>query len=343
MKAAWDLLAAALHSRRFIWLLAVPVLLVLTGTLGYYLIEKDYTLFDALYMTVITLSTIGYGEVHELSTAGRVFTIFLILGGVFTLFYAASEVIRAVVGGQIQDTLGRRRMERNLAELLNHLIVCGFGRMGKLVCQEFAAQRLPFVVIDRSPDVLEGFDLAGGIPIHGDATADDILRRAGIDRARALVSVVASDADNLYITMSARLLNEKLTIVSRAADAGSEEKLRRAGANRVVSPYRIGGIRVAQAVLRPTVVDFIELATRTQHVELQLEETQISQRSPLTGKPLKESQIRQELGIIVVAIKKTSGKMVFNPSPEAVLEAGDIVVAMGDRQHLDRLEVLARA
>ncbi len=341
MKAAWDLVVAAFHSRRLVWLVVVPVLLVLTGTFGYYVLEPEYSLFDALYMTVITLSTIGYSEVHELSTRGRAFTIFLILGGVFTFFYAASEVIRTVVGGEVQAILGRRRMERSLAELRKHLIVCGYGRMGRLVCQEFSANHLPFVIIDRQPELLDKFDLPHGIPLQGDATSDEILRRAGIERARALVSVVASDADNLYITMSARLLNDRLQIVSRAADAGSEEKLLRAGANRVVSPYRIGGSRVAQAVLRPTVVDFIELATRTEHVALQLEEAQVAARSALAGKPLRESQIRQELGIIIVAIKKSSGKMVFNPSPDAVLDAGDILVAMGDRSQLDRLATLA--
>jgi voltage-gated potassium channel len=341
MKAALDFLFAALRTRRIIWLLLVPILLVVVGTLGYEAIEEDYTLFDALYMTIITLSTIGYAEVHPLSTAGRVFTIFLILGGVFTFFYAATEVIRTIVGGEVQDILGRQRMERSLAELHKHLIVCGFGRMGRLVCQEFAAQRLPFVVIERQAELLEKFDVPYGVPLHGDATADEVLKRAGIDRARALVTVVASDADNLYITMSARLLNERLLIVARAADVGSENKLLRAGASRVVSPYQIGGSRVAQAVLRPTVVDFIELATSTEHVELQIEESRIGGRSTLAGTALKDSQIRRDFGIIIVAIKKASGKMVFNPSSDAVLEVGDILVAIGDRQHLDRLEALA--
>jgi voltage-gated potassium channel len=341
MKAAVEFLLAALRTRRVIWLLLVPVLLVAIGTFGYEAIEEDYTLFDALYMTIITLSTIGYSEVHPLSPAGRVFTICLILGGVFTFFYAATEVIRTVVSGEIQEALGRQRMERNLAELRNHLIVCGFGRMGRLVCHEFAAQRLPFVVIERQADLLDKFDLPHGVALHGDATADEVLKHAGIERARALVTVVASDADNLYITMSARLLNERLLIVARAADAGSEAKLLRAGASRVVSPYHIGGARMAQAVLRPTVVDFIELATSTEHVELQIEEARIGPGSSLAGKPLKDSQIRQEFGIIVVAIKKATGKMVFNPAPDAVLEVGDILVAIGDRPHLDRLETLA--
>jgi voltage-gated potassium channel len=175
----------------------------------------------------------------------------------------------------------------------------------------------------------------------GDATHDEILLKAGVKRARALVTVAASDADNLYITMSARLLNDALFIVARAEDEFAETKLLRAGANRVVSPYVIGGVRVAQAVLRPTVVDFIELATRTQHLELQIEETQISPRSLLVGTTLRDSQLRQALGIILVAIKKKTGEMIFNPAPEAVLESGDILISLGHRQQLDQLETLA--
>jgi voltage-gated potassium channel len=213
--------------------------------------------------------------------------------------------------------------------------------MGRLVCHEFSREQLPFVVIDKQVELLEGFALPHGIALPGDATSDEVLKHAGIERARAIVTVLASDADNLYITLSARLLNERLFIVARAEEAGSEEKLRRAGANRVVSPYQIGGTRVAQAVLRPTVVDFIELATKTEHFDLQIEETQISPRSPLAGPTLQDSRLRQDFGVIVVAIKKASGKMVFNPPSDAVLEAGDILIAIGDREHLDRLEALA--
>jgi voltage-gated potassium channel len=169
-----------------------------------------------------------------------------------------------------------------------------------------------------------------------------VLRHAGIERARAIVTVVASDADNLYTTMSARLLNDKLFIVARAADGHSEKKLLRAGANRVVSPYRIGGNRVAQAVLRPTVMDFLELATQTEHVELQIEETRIAANSPLVGATLQDSRLRKDLGIIIVAIKKPSGRMHFNPAPDTALEVDDILIAMGDRQQLDRLDALAK-
>ncbi len=322
--------------------LLVPVLLLLVGTFGYLLIEGEtWTLLDALYMTVITLTTVGFNEVHQLSAPGRVFTIFLALGGIFTLFYTASEIIRAVVSGELHGLLGRRRMERSLGKLNNHLIVCGFGRMGRHVCHEFSKQGLPFVVIDKNPEAVADFQMPHGIALHGDAASDEVLRRAGIERARALITVVASDAENLYIIMSSRLLNDKIFLVARAEETGSEQKLARAGANRVVSPYHLGGLRVAQAALRPTVMDFLELATRTEHVDLQIEETKVSSRSRLVGASLKESRVRDDLGVIIVAIKKSSGKMVFNPPAEAVLEAGDILVAIGDRPHLDQLEKLA--
>jgi voltage-gated potassium channel len=319
----------------------VPLVLVLVGTLGYYFVEDEYSLFDALYMTVITLSTIGYEEVHPLSTAGRVFTIVLILGGVVTFFYAVTAIIRGIVSGEIGDLFGRQRMEWSLAQMRGHVIVCGYGRMGRLVCQELSRQRVPFVVIDHNAELLANFDVSPGIPLHGDATSDELLRHAGIERARALITVMSSDANNLYTTMSARLLNKDLFIVARVEEAGAETKLRRAGANRVVSPYQIGGTRLAQAVLRPTVMDFIELATQTEHFELQIEESQVGPRSPLVGSTLKDSRLRADLRVMIVAVKRASGKMVFNPAPDHPIEAGDTFVAIGRREDLDQLEALA--
>jgi voltage-gated potassium channel len=325
--------------RRLLRLLLVAIFLLIVGTLGYHFIE-DWSLFDSLYMTINTLTTLGFGEGPS-TLGGRTFTMLLALGGVFTLFYTVTELIRTVVSGDIRSIMGRQHMERSLAALHNHLIVCGFGRMGRLVCQEFSKQRIPFVVIERQAVRLEGFHVPHGIALHGDATSDEMLKRAGIESARALVTVAASDADNLYITMSGRLLNERVFIVARAEDPGSEQKLLRAGANRVVSPYQIGGTRVAQAVLRPTVVDFLELATESAHVDLQIEETRISDKSPLAGSTLKDSRLRQDLGVIVVAIKKPSGQMQFNPPYDAALEAGDILIVIGDQEHLDRLQTLA--
>jgi voltage-gated potassium channel len=328
---------------RQIVLFLVPTLLVVAGTLGYYIVEPEYTLFDSLYMTVITLTTVGYGEVRPLSTAGRWFTIVLLLGGVFTLFYAATEIVRGVVSGEVQLFLGRRFMERSLAAMNNHVIICGYGRMGRFVCREFSRQGLPFVVVDRRVDLAETMDVPGGLPVVGDATSDEVLKRAGVDRARALVTVTPSDADNLYITMSARLLNARIFIVARAEGEKTEQKLLRAGADRIVSPYALGGSKVAQAVLRPTVLEFIELATRVEHLELQIEETQVAAGSRLAGATLTSSRLRQDLGLIIVAIKRPNGEMIYTPAPETAMAAGDTLIALGRRSQLDTLEALAAA
>jgi voltage-gated potassium channel len=329
-----------MFSRRVVIILLIPGALVLVGTAGYSVIE-GWHWFDALYMTVITLTTVGYGEVFPLSTAGRTFTMLLLLGGVFTLFYAATELVSAIVSGEILSALGRRRMAWSLANMRDHHIICGLGRMGRLVCKEFAARGLPFVVIERDPQRLESFAIPHGVPMHGDSTSDEILKTAGVERARSLIAVVASDADNLYITMSARLLNDRLFIVARAEDERSEQKLLRAGANRVVAPYLLGGSVVAQAVLKPNVVDFLELATRTEHLELQIEEVRIAAGSDLRDTTLEKSRLRPDLGVIIVAIKKTNGRMIFNPPPTTVLEVGDTLIVLGDRQHLDELDKLA--
>jgi voltage-gated potassium channel len=327
--------------RRYVVLILIPTALMIAGTVGYYLLEERYSLFDSFYMTVITLTTVGYEEVHPLSSPGRVFTIILLLVGVLTFFYTVTELVRVVISGEVQQLLGKRRMERSLAGLSNHMIICGYGRMGRHVCREFSRQGLPFVIIDRRPEALRDFDLAHGIALEGDATSDEVLKRAGVERARALVTVAASDADNLFITMSARLLNDKLFIVARAEGELAEQKLRRAGANRVVTPYAIGGAKVAMAVLRPAVVDFIELATRTEHLDLQIEETLIQDGSKLAGATLHSSRLRQDLGVIVVAIKRANGHLDANPSGAAVMEAGDTLIALGARQNLDQVEILA--
>jgi voltage-gated potassium channel len=329
--------------QRLLIMVGVLIALMVFGTLGYWLIEwPEYTLLEALYMTVITLTTVGYREVHDPSPAGMVFTILLLLVGVFVLAYSATEIVRSVVSGELHDMLGRRFMARSLAGLKDHLIVCGYGRMGKFVCREFSRQGIEFVVVDRSEQLLAEFNLTGGIALVGDATSDETLKRAGVERARGLVTVAPHDADNLYITMSARLLNARLFIVARAESDEAEQKLMRAGADRVVAPYALGGTKIAQTVLRPTVLEFIELATRTEQLELQIEQTVVAVNSPLAGASLAGSRLRQDMGLIIVAIKKRDGTMVYTPPAEAVLEAGDTLVALGRRNHLDQLEKLAR-
>ena len=325
---------------RPLWPLLVPVVLILIGTVGYTVIEPAYSPFDALYMTVITLTTVGYGETHPLSPAGRVFTIFLLLGGVFTLFYAASELLRGIITGEVRRLLGRDYMARTLAGLKDHLIICGYGRMGRYVAKEFERQHVPFVIIDWESELLpETQDTI--LTVVGDATSDDVLRRAGVERARAVVAALPSDADNLYITMSARLLNAKLTIVARAETEEAEQKLLRGGADRVIAPYQLGGSKIAQAVLRPTVLEFIELATKTEHLELQIEQTQIAPSSALAGVNLSNSRLRHDFGLIIVAIKKKHGAMIYTPPADTVLEVGDTLIALGRRTQLDQLDAMA--
>jgi voltage-gated potassium channel len=326
---------------RYLILILIPLALMIGGTAGYYFLDDNYTFIDALYMTVITLTTVGYGEVHPLTPGGRIFTIALLLLGVLTFIYAVTELVRIVISGEVQQLLGRRRMEQSLAEMKNHMIICGYGRMGRRVCREFSKRGLPFVVIDRREELMHDFKLAHGIALEGDATSDEALKKAGVERARALVTVAASDADNLFITLSARLLNDKLFIVARAEGELAEQKLHRAGANRVVTPYAIGGSQVAMAVLRPAVVDFIDLATGFEHLDLQIEETLIHPGSRLAGVTLHASGLRQELGVIVVAIKKANGYLAANPPGDAVMMPGDTLIALGAQKSLDRVEVLA--
>ncbi len=307
---------------RRVWLLILtPVLLLVIGTLGYEWLEPEYTIFDSFYMTVITLTTVGFGEISPgLSPAGRVLTLFLLLGGAFAFFWAAGEIIRTIVSGEMQKALGRRRMERSLASITDHMIVCGYGRMGQIICREFSMHDLPFVLIDSDEQQLQGFQLPHGIPLVGDATADEILRKAGIMRARALVTVAGSDADNLFITMSARLLSDKVHIVARAENEQAQEKLRRAGANRVITPYILGGKSVAQAVLRPAVVEFIDLATGSDHHALQMAEVNLPATSAFVDMPI----------------------MVFDPPGDAILRAADTLIVLGHREQLANLARLAK-
>jgi voltage-gated potassium channel len=321
---------------------AVPFVLLTLGTLGYKSLgEPDqWSWFDALYMSAITLTTVGYGETHPLNPPARAFTIIYLLGGVFLLFFSATEMIRAVISGQLRETLGREGVKKALADIQDHIIVVGLGRMGRLVCQEFERHKSPFVLIERDQKLLDEAQYEHGLPVHGDATEDAVLLKAGVDRARTLVTVLPEDADNLYVTLSARVLNPKLFIVARAEHETTDEKLRRVGANQVVSPYVIGGIRMAHAVLRPTVGRFLDQAVASGPDAYRIEEVTVGPTSKLCGKGLKESNLG-ELRVVVLTMQRPNGEIVFNPRGSDTIEAGSILVVVGQRDHLAEFETLA--
>ena len=308
------------------------------GTVGYSVIEQ-WGFFDSLYMTIITLTTVGYDEVHTLSREGKIFTIVLILSGVGAMLYALGVAARMLLEGKIREIFGRKKLSKTIEKLRNHYIICGYGRMGRIICKEMLSHGSPFVVIEKNPEVLTSMD-KNILALQGDATQDSVLKNAIIDRALGLISVLSSDADNLYVVLSARGINSKLRIVARASEEGSEKKLLRAGADNVVSPYYLGGLRIAHTVLKPAVVDFLEFATRTENLELQIEEVKVKDDSRITGRSLDECGIRKELGIIIVAIKRESGEMEFSPTSTSVIKRGDTLVAMGETKRLKALEDL---
>jgi voltage-gated potassium channel len=328
--------------RRIRRLVLVPLVILIVGTVAYPLIEgPPWTAFDGLYMTVITLTTLGYGEIpQELSWQGRTFTMLLALGGIFTLFYIATEIVRGVVTGEIRDLIGKERMEDELKHLSGHLIVCGLGRMGGIVCDELERLKKRFVVIDKMPQP-PGWNYLQGLHLQGDANEDEVLKRAGIDRAKALITVVGSDADNLYIVLSARLLNPHVLIVARAEEEEAEGKLRKVGANKVISPYLAGGHRAVQAVLRPAVLSFVEMASRPEFIDLQIEEIKVEAGGGLVGKTLRDSRLSQDYGVIVIGIIQPTGEVVYGPPGEAVLEPNATMIAIGRLRQLQAVEKLA--
>ncbi len=322
--------------------LVVAIGLLGSGTVGYRWIEGEHwSYFDGFYFTAITLTTIGYGETHELSVPGRVFTVLLAYSGIFTLAYFASELVRSVVTGELRDVIGRQWVDDQLANLAGHTIVCGYGRMGKIVCSELDRQKRRFVVIDIVAELLKEASYRFGLPLPGDATTDDLLRKAGVDRAKALITAVGSDSANLYITLTARLLNPKLLIVARAEEEEAEVKLRKVGANKIISPYLAGGHRAVQAVFRPTVLHFMEMATRPEFLDLQIEEVKLASTSALCGQTVRGSKLHHDLGVVVVGILRPDGELLYNPPGETLLEADAVLIALGQRRQLDRLEQLA--
>lgn len=315
----------------------------LLGTLGFTLIE-GWGFLDSFFMTLITITTIGYREIRPLSDAGKLFDIVVIFLGVGTYAYGFATIVQSVVEGEVQRLVGRRRLDKKITSMKQHYIICGNGRIGSLISEQLLEAGKPFVIIDCDPDV--GLKLeTGGLPhIIGDATDEELLRKAGLDQAKGLIATASSDVTNVYITLIAREMNPAVYIMARAESEDSVKNLKRAGADRVISPYQVGGRHMANLLLKPTVVDFVELATGEQRDDfiIQMEGFRIRPGSDLMGSTLKDAPIRKDLGLIVVAIKPEDGTMVFNPPAEQHLAKDDVLVCIGDPDALKAMDRLVR-
>jgi len=314
-------------------------LVLLIGTTGYAVIE-GWQILDAIYMTVITITTVGYGEVRAVSPTGRVFTIVLICMGMGIIAYTLGMVAQVMVELQVRSILGRKKLGLKIKSIKNHYILCGYGRIGRIISQELKASGIPLLVIDSNPDSKQGLEQQDIPYIIDDATSEDVLIEAGVERAKGLISVVLSDADNLFITMTARGLNPGLFILARADEEQTHKKLLRAGANRVVLPYLIGGQKMAHTITKPAVTDFLELTIHDKDIALELGELLVKDRSKLKGVTLADSGIRQEMNVIIVAVRKENGEMAFNPSSETRIETGDTLIALGPGNDLKKLSAI---
>ena len=322
-------------------LIALGLLIVMfLGVAGFHFIE-GWPWFDGLYMVVTTFTTIGYQEVHPLSHAGRIFNLFLIIAGVSLVFLAIGSLTQALLEFELGKFLGRRRMEREISRLTDHFIICGAGRVGRSAARELARKPAPFLVIEQSEAKAQRYGEEFLIML-GDATQETILREARIEYARGLVAATTTDATNIYIVLTARALNPRLKIIARASEEDAEKHLLTAGADSVISPYVFAGHRIAQSFLRPNVLDFLDIATvRHGKMDLEIEEISVERSSPFSGKTIESSKIRQELGVIVLAIKHPGQEMRFNPAPDDRIEPGDYLIAMGEPAGLRKLAASA--
>ncbi len=302
------------------------------GIVGYLFL--GFSPLDAIYQTLMTVSTVGFGEVHPLSRLGVAFTSVLILVGVSSALYAFSVIVEGVIEGRVNELLGRRRMNQSIASVSDHVIVCGWGLVGHAIAEEIAETKQELVIVEIDPDKVNGVDHR---VVIGDATTDEVLRKAGIERASALVAAVDGDAENSFITLSARSLNPDLFIVSRARSRDSGEKLMRAGADRVVNPQSIGGVRMAAFVLHPNVAEFVDVVMHERSLEFRLEEVAVVEGSSLVGKTLRDTHLRDETGALVLALRRRDGSFETNPSPDEVITDGEVIIAIGTQEELQAL------
>lgn len=327
------------HVKQSIISIILFIALLATGSAGYMALE-GWDFFDSLYMTVITIATVGYGEVHSVSPPGRLFTLLLIFLGVGYFLYVVGNFIQFLVEGRIRFILGRRKLDRQINKLKGHYIVCGYGRMGRALSRFLIQRYLDVVVIEQNADRMPVMNEDGILYLVGSATDEDLLSRAGIERARGLITVVGSDADNVFLVLLARQMNPDIFIVARAVMNSAKRTLTAAGANKVVSPYDLGARRMAHAILRPAVIEFLEIAFADDSVDVEVEQITVKGKSPVLRRTLYESEIRPKFNVIIISIKKEDGRMVFNPDSETLLEKNDTLVVVGRAANIKRLEKL---
>lgn len=319
----------------------LTVLLIFFGTGGYMIIEK-WPFDDAMYMTIITLATVGYGEVHQVSDTGRLFTIFLIVLGVGYFMYVVGLIVQFLVEDRLRVILGRRKLDKQIAKLKGHYIICGYGRIGRVLAHYLTERYLDVVVIEKNADRQMRMDEDGVLYLIGEATDERLLTTANIKAAKGLVTALATDADNVFLTLIAKQLNPELFIVARAIQNTAKRTLQAAGAGKVISPYDLGARRMAHAILRPTVIKFLELAFTDDSMDIQLEEIPVRSTSRLLNVELKNSGIRQELDLIILTIQKKDGSMIFNPQANTRIEVDDTLVVVGRARSVNRLEKMLR-
>jgi voltage-gated potassium channel len=328
------------HLPRRLALIALAILFTLAlGTAGFVFIE-GYPVFDAFYMTLTTVTTVGYGEIHPLSQAGRIFNAFLISFGVAVIFLAVGAMTQTAIELELNQFFGKRRIRNMIEKLEGHYIVCGFGRLGRGAADELKRGGVPFVVIDRDDERVESAMKLGMLGLAADASSDDVLREAGIAKAKGLIATLASDADNLFLILSAKSLNARLHLAARVDEEASEQKMRRAGADFVFAPYNSTGHRMAQALLKPHVHQFINFAMQGAGLNVNIEQVQVSTRSSCANRTLAEIHVQRDLDVIVLAVRKAAGEMLFNPPPELKIAAGDHLIVMGEADRLQKLEQL---
>jgi voltage-gated potassium channel len=327
-------------TRNLIFAAVMLTLIVSIGTAGYMILEK-WNFLDSLYMTVITLTTVGFSEVHPINEQGRILTMTILVSGLGVVGYLVGTLTQILIEGQLLRIMGRKKLERQIEKLKDHFIICGYGRVGRIICEEiYRSKPTPLVVIDSDSTVTAKIEEDGHLYLLGDATEEQCLLRAGIRSAKGLATALDSEADNVYITLTAKGLKPNLFIIARGGRIGSEKKLVQAGANHVVSPHQIGGYRMAQALLRPSVTEFIDFATHDPGAGMGMEEISVKPHSKLSDVALVDSGIRKELDLIIVAIKKADGTMLFNPASHTTIQIGDTLIALGQRSSLIKLEEL---